>query len=131
VSGEHGAGEAELAGGPVVVRHRAHEPEPRHALRPAHGELLRHAGAEVVPDHARVVDPEGVEELDDALGVGAQGERESVRPVAAPVAEQVDEEHAVPLGEHAGDARPQVRRRGEAVEQHHGSPPPREPAAYV
>jgi hypothetical protein len=63
--------------------------------------------------------PERVEQLHHPLGVRAQRERAPAGPVAAAVAEEVDEEHAVPLGEEPGDARPEQRRRREAVEQDH------------
>ena len=68
----------------------------------ADGEPLRDAAADIVTDHARVVDPQDVEELDHSIRVGADPDRSSERAIAAAVAKEVDNDDAM-AGRHEGD----------------------------
>ncbi len=122
---QHRAQQSHLARRPPVVRHRRHEAESRDALRPARCHRLRDAAAEVVPDDARVVDAEHVEQLDDAFGVRAERERAHRGPVAAAVAEQVDDHDAVSVGEKRHHLRPEVRRGRESRGAARSARPPR------
>ena len=59
-------------------------------------------------DEAGVLDPEFVEEPLEALGVRGHREGRTIRPVAAPETQLVDDHQAMAVGHLRDDALPQV-----------------------
>ena len=84
----------------------------------ANGERLRDAAADAVTDDARALDAQLVEQLDDALGVRAHVDGARERTIAAPVAEQVEHDEAMPGGHERNDVVPQMARGRKSVDEH-------------
>jgi len=78
---------------------------------------LRDAASDVVAHDARAIDVERVEQSDDAIAVRAQRQRTAVGRIAAPVAEQVDDDQAVSRGHERNDIAPQMSRRGKSMKE--------------
>ena len=114
---KHRARDFHLASGPEIEAHRIHQHEPRDARRPSHRHRLRDPAADVVADNARIVDRERVEQAHHSLGVAAHGNIAAGRPIASPVAEQIDDNNAVSLRNERDDLGPEVRRRWKSVKK--------------
>ena len=84
------------------------------------GERLRHATAQAVSHDARARNGERVEECRQALGVRAELERTVAGRIAAAVAEKVEHHESVTGRHERNHVAPEVARRGEAVDEHHG-----------
>jgi hypothetical protein len=73
-----------------------------------HREVLRDAAAEVVANDGRVRDAEHIQQREHALGVPLYAEIAPFRPIAASVAEQIDDDDAVSRGNKRHDIAPDV-----------------------
>jgi hypothetical protein len=73
-----------------------------------------------VPDDARPIDAEGVEELDRAVGVRVHADSTGPGSIAAAVAEQIDNDDPVPRGDERDDLAPEMARGRETVNQNDG-----------
>jgi hypothetical protein len=59
------------------------------------GNRLRDATADVVADHAREIDPQEIQNRDEAIGVRAQPNAPGAGRIAAAKAKQVEYDHRV------------------------------------
>jgi hypothetical protein len=73
-----------------------------------YGEVLGDPAPHLVPHDRRVCDPERIEELKDAFGVPLDADVSAERAVAAPVAEEVDDDYTMSLGCKRDDFAPEV-----------------------
>jgi hypothetical protein len=85
-------------------------------------EPLRDTASDVVTNHARVTDPEEVEQFYHALCVRADSHWPAKRAIASAIAEQVDDHNAVAGRNEGNDIGPEVARSWKAVEEHHRLP---------
>jgi len=70
-----------------------------------------------VPDNARVVDRERIEEPNDALGMTSNRHIPTRRPIAPTVPKKVHDHHTVTLRNERNDIGPEVRRRWKSVQE--------------
>jgi len=68
-----------------------------------------------VPDNARIVDRERIEEPNDAFGMPSHRDIPTRRSVAPPIAEKVHDHDAMALWNERNDIGPEVRRRWKSV----------------
>ena len=81
---------------PTIESHAVDETEMRHARRELRRDQLGDAATHSVTDDAGAIDPQLIEHLDDPLGVCLRVDAARSRPVAAAVAEQVEDNESVP-----------------------------------
>jgi hypothetical protein len=75
-----------------------------------------------VANHARVADPEEVEQLDHSLCVRTDSYGPAKRTIASAIAEQVDDYHTVAGRNERNNIGPEVPRSWKSVEKHHRLP---------
>ena len=81
---------------------------------------LRNASPKVVADEARPRDAEHVQELDKPARVAGDADVTGPRRIAAAEAEKIEHDDAMAGGKQRHELRPQMGRRGEAVDEHNG-----------
>ena len=85
--GKHSVSQSPSENWAMIERDTIDETKMRHALRMMHGDGLRDAAADAMPDDACALDTKLVEQRDRSLGVRGDVDRMRHRSVAAPVPE--------------------------------------------
>ena len=98
------------------------ETQMRHASGVSHGDRLRDTAADTVTDDARFFHIELVEHGDDAIGVRADVHRPAHGTIAAPEAEEIEDDEAMPRRHERNDVAPEMSRRRKTVHEDNGVP---------
>jgi hypothetical protein len=104
----------------MVERRAIDETDMGHAARVTHGERLSDSAADAVSDEARAIDAKLIEQCDRSLGVRADVDWVRAGPIAASVAEEIEDDQSVSGWHQRDDVAPQMARGREAVKKNHG-----------
>jgi hypothetical protein len=91
-----------------------------HAAPVTQRERLSDSAADAVSDEARALDAKFIEQCDRSFGVRADVDRMRAGPIAASVAEEVEDDQSVSGWHQRDDVTPQMARSGKAVKENHG-----------
>jgi hypothetical protein len=85
-----------------------------------HREILRDPAAKIVADDGRVRDAQHIEQREHALRMRLDAELTTLRTIASPIAQQIDDDYTMPVRNQRYHVAPDVRGCREAVQEHDG-----------